>query len=619
MVKKYSLLVFAILFFFTPATFAQEIVVEASKIRQEDIEASRSVTVVSEATLARQRATSVVDILRAVPGVEVIRQGGYGQTASVFIRGARSEDTLVLIDGMEANDAMAPSRGFDFSTLSANQVARIEVYRGPQSVRFGSGALGGVINIVTKEGQGPRRSTYLIEGGSYDTVRVALDSAGNDGTRGYSLGAEGYQSHGFSAASENSGNQEPDGVRALALAAKGVWQPDRAQKWEGTLRYTNAAVDLDRRGGPGGDDPNFTSVANQVQLGVKGSDRFWSDRLYSNLGFFFLARERTHRNFADAMDSNDSGDRFLSQNQKIESSHELTLGESHRLRADLQWRGESGSSHSLFNGSETRVPKKSQSLVGEGLTYLYEDEIWFGDVGVRSDQPSNGQAIPSTRLSLGRTLGTRRLRSFLSYGTGFKTPSFYQLYSIYGNQTLRHENSRTWEFTSQFALTPQSSLTGTYFDSHFRDLIDFDLNANRFFNVDRARSKGVELLAQIHFEVLDLVTAYSYVEAVDETTGRPLVRRPKNSVRAELRGHQGRLEGFVQGRYTDVRADVDPVTFARITNRASQVVDVGFEYSVWDNLKIKTRVDNLFNQRYEEVVGYGTARLSAYVGLVGEM
>jgi len=297
--------------------------VQAPRLLEESIEASRSVNIIDEKEIKLKNQQTVADILRDVPGVEVVRQGPLGQTTSIFIRGARSEDTLVLIDGAEVNDAIAPSRGYDFSSLSPANIERIEVYRGPQSVRFGAGALGGVINIVTKEGMGSPHGLYAVEGGSYETLRGSAGFLGKTRQVGYSLTVDGFQTHGFSSADVRDGNNERDGEKNATVSSKLTWVPDSISKVSATFRYIKTGTDLDVHGGVGGDDPNDTANSTQLVGSIEGQRRFFSERLKSTLGFYYSEMNRSDTNPVDAVNPNDSWDRFLSENQKLESNHEF--------------------------------------------------------------------------------------------------------------------------------------------------------------------------------------------------------------------------------------------------------------------------------------------------------
>jgi vitamin B12 transporter len=592
--------------------------VDAERISSQEIEASRSAVIFDEATINLKRPATVADILRDTPGIEVVRQGGVGQTTTVFIRGAKSESTLVLIDGIEVNDVMAPASGFDFSTLSASHIVRIEVYRGPQSVRFGAGALGGVINIITKEGRGPFGGEYFFEAGSFKTKRVAVAASARKGILGYSLAAEGFETDGFSAASREDGNYEKDSASFGSVSGKVVLSNNSTTRVESTLRYAQAEAELDRGGGSGADDPNNESSGDQLIAGLSGQTRFLNDQLLSTLGFYFGQNERDSENLADPSSTQTSKDHFKSENYKIEMGQELSVGDAHKIRFDLQWRGEKGEGESVFNGTPNNITEKDQAILGEAITYLYEDEKWFGDIGVRSDQPDELNDIISQRASFGRFLSSKNSKVYVSYGTGFKLPSLYQLYSSFGNKNLVVEESQTVEATLQTAFTSFDKSSVTVFNNTFRDMIDYDSGTNKYLNISKARSRGVELQSQVYpIAELGLKSSFTYLEAIDESTGLRLLRRPSRTISIEGEYKINRWISFAKCTYRSRRPHSDPVTFARMTNGSYSVVDVGVEYELSSRLSLKARVDNLFDKKYEEVAGYGTAGLSGYAGLQG--
>ncbi len=626
--KKSESFVYRILFQFFLATlvqpanhvFAQEIIVEASSIDERKIEPSRSTSIVTENEIRAKNPDTVADLLRDIPGVEVVRQGGVGQTTSVFIRGARSEDTLILIDGVEANDAMSPAGGFDFSGLPPDHIARIEVYRGPQSVRFGAGALGGVINIVTKEGAGNPLTTYSLEGGSHQSSRVSLENSGGTGRIGYSIGVNRFATKGFSAASAKDGNSEADGAEVQSTAAKVSWLSNQASGVEGTIRYMNAKVDIDRYGGTGGDDPNNSAHTKQLVTGVSGSHRFFDDRLKSTLGLYYSEVDRTGRNIPDAADTTDSSDHFLSENKKIQTDHELTLGEYHTFRAGIQWRTESGLSDSSFNGTNTSIGRQGQSVLGESLTYLFESKTWFFDVGARSDLSSKVGSISSYRTSFGRQFPNRGTKAFVSYGTGFKLPSLYQLHSLYGDKDLHQEESSAIEGTLEQSFSESVFGSVTFFENNFHDLIDYNMSTNKYFNISKAKSKGFEARSTIQVtQSLKLDASYAYIDTEDKSTGLSLLRRPRNAWTLSTRYETSRYEIHMQYRFKGPRADVDPTTFQRIRNGHYDILNIGGSYRVSKLIRVTGRAENIFNKEYEEVAGYGTPRISFYVGISGEI
>ncbi|MBM4308851.1 MAG: TonB-dependent receptor, partial [Deltaproteobacteria bacterium] len=156
----------------------EKIVVTATRIETPVEEIASSVTVISSQEVERKKKAYVLDLLREAPGINVARTGGPGKETAVFIRGANSEHTLVLIDGVEVNDSMSPGRSFDFANLTVDNVERIEILRGPQSTLYGSDAIGGVINIITKKGEGKPKFSLSAEGGSFTTFRETAGVSG---------------------------------------------------------------------------------------------------------------------------------------------------------------------------------------------------------------------------------------------------------------------------------------------------------------------------------------------------------------------------------------------------------------------------------------------------------
>lgn len=613
------LLSLLLILFLTKISLAQEILVEASKINPEKIEPSRNTTILTEQNWDTKKPQTVADILREVPGLEVIRQGPVGQTTSVFIRGARAEDTLVLIDGIEANDAMSPSCGFDFSTLSPTHIERIEIYRGPQSVRFGASALGGVINIITKEGHYKPRTEYLLESGSFATSRLAFSRSAAKQKFAYAFSGETFSSAGFSAAAKKKGNTEADGAQFYSAIAKMAWRPDAISKVAASARYNEAYTEIDRQGGVGGDDPNNSTKARQTVASIAGSRRFFQEQLNSTLGFYFSEVERRGQNKPDSLSTTDSSDYFLSENHKIASSHEFSLGEHHTLQGTLDWRNESGRSQSHLAGTTTMIPRRTQAVGGGALTYLFDNEKWFFDLGSRLDHSTNIKFIASYRGSFGRQWLEQKAKIFVSYGTGYKLPSLYQLYSKYGDQNLNEETSTTLELTIE-KTSKNFSHTLAFFKNDYSQLIDFDMTANKYFNIAKAQSQGFELQSTANLNSsLKLEGRYTYLDTFDKTTNQSLLRRPRNTWTATSRYFLKEHELYIQFLFKGERLDVDPNSLQKITANAYELLNIGGNYKFSDKLKAHLRIENIFNRTYEEVAGYGTPGLSFYAGVSGDL
>jgi len=195
----------------TPIYKGDELVITATRIEMPQREIGRSVSLITSWELEHQKKISISNILRDVSGLDITQNGGIGQPSSVIIRGAKSEHTLVMIDGIETNDPISPGRSFDFAHLIPDGVERIEIIKGPQSTLYGSDAIGGVINIISKKGI--KEPSILISGetGSYGSYRENIQTSGTSNNINYNLSLSRLDFKGFSAAGDKYGNKEKDG------------------------------------------------------------------------------------------------------------------------------------------------------------------------------------------------------------------------------------------------------------------------------------------------------------------------------------------------------------------------------------------------------------------------
>lgn len=604
------------LFAFPISSHAEEFWIEPIQVDSAR-EASFSKTTISEEEILAKGHATAAEALRDAPGIEVARQGGVGQPVSIFIQGARSEDTLVLIDGVEVNDAIGPAGAFDFAALSSENIERIEVYRGPQSVRFGAGALGGVINIVTKTGSGASKTYFRAEGGSFGTLKTAISKSGGSDRVGYSLSVDRFATDGISAADRREGNQELDGAKIFSTSGKLRWNIGSAQ-FEATARFANSKVDLDRSGGPGGDDPNSSGQSTQFITGLQARNEFFG-RVNSSLGVFLSHLHRANRNLPDSLNSTESSDDFSGQNQKIQSDHEFTLDKAQTLRLSLQGRREVGASESTFDGSSTVFAKRRQDTLGQSLSYLVDQGAWFGDLGLRNDQSTSAGSLWSYRAQAGRRFEEMRAQVTASFGTGFKLPSLYQRYSAYGDLRLQAEKSKAWELNAEKKFGDHLVWI-SFFSSRFRNMIDFNNATNAYFNLSQARSSGGDIGATLRWsDSWQVQGKFSFLSAIDESNGLRLIRRPRHAANLAFKHESKKWSSFFDFRFKGARADVDPVSFARTSLKAYVVANLGADYNFTPNLKLISRIDNLFGQQYQEIAGYGVPGFSYYLGISGNI
>jgi vitamin B12 transporter len=594
------------------------IVVTATRTEKELRDVGSSITVITADEIVDRQVFTVPELLRDVPGVDVAQSGGLGRTTSVFIRGANSDQTLVLIDGIEMNDPASPGNGYDFADLMTDDIERIEILRGPQSPLYGSNAIGGVINIITKKGRGAPRFSAMGEGGSYETFKVRGGVSGSTDLVNYNLTVSRLETQGFSAAEKRLGNPERDAYKNTTVnAGLGLTPLDNLDiQWN--LRYIDANKDLDNCGGAGCDNPFRDDRTQQMFTGLTGRldlfDGFWEQ----SLGVNYSYTDRDNRDGSPGAFipfSAFEGNRF-----RVQWQHDLYLHETNTLTLGVEDEEE-------WIRTDA-IAKKSQNTAG----YFLQDQIrlWdrsFTTVGVRFDDNDRFGGKVTWRVTQSLAIDEIGTRLKGSYGTGFKTPTLFQLFAPgdpffgpLGNPNLGPETSSGWDIGFEQTLWDERVLFGaSYFSNSFNDLIDF-VGGRGFRNIDRATSQGVESYIEITpFEGLTLRGNYTYTHSRDDSTGERLLRRPtdKGSVNVNYRFLQEaanlNLNVVIVGRKDDMNFSVFP--FRRETIPGYAVINLAGSYQVNRYLNVFARVDNLFDKHYQEVLGFGTSGVAGYGGI----
>ncbi len=602
-----------------------EVIVTSTRLEMPLKEANSSITVVTSDEIEKMQKTTVFEILRTIPGLDIVQAGSPGSPTSVFIRGAKSEHTLVLIDGIEMNDPMATGRYFDFANLTSDNIERVEVMRGPQSTLYGSDAIGGVINIITKSGEGRTTGFASLGGGSFNTAEERAGASGGNKLFRYSLGFSHENSDGISAAGAKYGNMERDGYENTSISGRLGITPARYFDLDSTIRYVNAKADLDNRAGVGGDDPNYTTETKQVFFRTQGRLMLFDNIWEQKLGFTAAKHIRDSRNDTDSAHPNDSSwYNFDSQQLKVDWQNNLRIKKRHAITFGIETEVEKGDSvtysKSAYGSYTSSFPSRSARSTGLYIQGQMEPiDSWITTVGLRGDNHSTFGMEGTYHIASSFVFKQTATKIKGSYGTGFKAPSLYQLYSDYGDKNLSPETSTGWELgLEQFLKGERLSLGATYFNNEFGNMIDFDLWAMKYNNVSQAKAKGVEMFGSMQLkDGLDLRASYTYTSSKDQTTGRQLVRRPKNKVGFDLSSRLLKGNATFGLVFTGERPDNDSSTYPAIpvTLDLYTLVRCAISYPIAEHLQLFVRVENLLNQKYEEAKGYGTAGASAFGGL----
>ena len=605
-----------------------EVVVTATRLETPAKEIASSVTVISKEDLERMKKTTVLEALQEVLGVTILQNGPAGGSASVFLRGANSEHTLVMMDGVELNDPISPSRSYDLAHLLVENIERIEILRGPQSTLYGSDALGGVVNIITRKGEGKPQFHLSTYSGSYRTFAGTARISGSTDKIHYSLGASRFQTEGFSAASTSyEGNEEKDGYQNLTLSGRFAYHPLDNLGFDFTVRTIDTETDIDYSGGANGDDPN--NIQNYDALFLKGQVRtlLLKNRWEQKLNLSFVDYERKYVNSPDDVYPYSENSEYKSKLWKLDWQHNLFLHKTNTLTMGVEYQQEQG--ESVYNGLLSSIfPLQKAHTTG----FYLQDQIrvasqFFATVGVRLDKHSQFGTSTTSRLALAYHIEKTETKIKATRGTGFKSPSLYQLYAPetiwgpIGYEDLVPEKSTGWDIGVEQQLLGGKVLLGaTYFYHDYKDLINFDF-LQGYMNIGKAESKGAELFIRAFPSDNILLNAtYTRTEAKDKDTDSYLLRRPKDKFTANLnynflkKGNLN-LSLIYIGERDDEYYDFLTWTFTRETLPSYSLLNAAASFNFTSSFQIFCRLDNIFNKEYEMIKGYGTPGFSVYGGV----
>ncbi|MBI5406098.1 MAG: TonB-dependent receptor [Nitrospirae bacterium] len=585
-----------------------EVVVTATRTEALRSQIPASVTVISRKEIEEGQAATLSELLRDVPGLDVVQQGGAGKTTSIFIRGAESRHTLVLIDGIRVNSPTAG--GFDFADLNIGDVERIEIIRSPLSTLYGSDAIGGVIQIITKRGTASS-ATVGFEGGSYGTAKEDISAEVKKDNYDLVLTASRRDVEGFSQAStgsERDSHQNTTLSSRIGLLRKGTTRIDI------TTRLTESKTDLD---GWGVDDPNYQQQRRWSVLGISMASPVssqWDYRLS-------LA---TSNEDLTTFDEDTPSNRFRIHMgiKTVDWQHNIRKEEGHLLTLGYEWQDQSGESAGAYNKSfsNNALYLQEQKGIGQSVQYL---------IGLRWDDSTIYESALTYRAGLSY-FPTPGVKWHTQYGTGFHGPALNDLFwpddgfSV-GNPDLKPEKSRGWEVGVEQALSGALSLSVNYYANVFEDLVQWAPidPADPFGkwqpqNIAKADSSGIEADAVwVLSPGVQIRGNYTYNDTEDRNTHSYLLRRPLNKydlalrLGSSVRGHID-MKFLHTGKRFDFDSDFDgkPDSLAAYSR-----VDLLTAYRISKMTEIFGRIENLFDKGYEEVKGYSTAGVSSYGGL----
>lgn len=587
---------------------------------------STAVTVIGRAELDLRQSFQLADVLRDVPGLTVARSGSTGSQAQIRMRGSEANHVLVLIDGVEAND---PASGdeFLFEHLSAMEVERIEVIRGPQSALWGSDAVSGVINIVTRRGVEGFDGGMTFEGGSFDTLRSSVRVGFGDEKWRFSIGNSHSESDGTNVARTG---DEDDGYDLDTVQARLSFDPNEAVSFDFTARRVEASNEFDPTDYFVTGLPADGDRVNEAERNVYGaSANIESGRWIHKLSTNWL--ESDNRSFADGVREGTVGAERL----KVSYQATVEVSEGHRLTGAVDHRETDFTQTGAIIWGD---PNQNQSLTNTGyvLDYVGElEETFTVTASVRYDDNSDFDNITTWRLGASYdVLPDTRLRG--SYGLGQKAPTFIERYGFFsgsfiGNPDLKPEISTSYEIGVDHVAADGRVLLGlTYFNAELEDEIDGFVwdNVNFAFTaankVGESKRQGIEATMDAQLsDKFDLSVNYTWTDA-EEPDGfgglKKELRRPEHAGAVALTyGAKSGTVINVNAAYVGDAEDVFfppwPMPSEIVTLDSYVLVTASVQVPITEGAQLFARVENAFDASYEDVFGFATPGAAVYGGL----
>ncbi|HWW21775.1 MAG TPA: TonB-dependent receptor [Steroidobacteraceae bacterium] len=594
----------------------QPVVVTATKIPTPESQLASSVTVISAEQIAAMQATTLPDVLKYVPGLNLVQSGGPGGQTSVFMRGTNSNHVKVTVDGIDVSDPGTPNGSFDFGQFLVQDIERIEVLRGPQSGLYGSDAIGGVINVITKNGSGPPQLVAALEAGSFQTFNQAVAVSGSQDAFHYAVslahehaGSTPVTPLDLLAPGEGRRNDYDDN---LTVSTKLSYVANSALDWGVVGRYTDTHLHFT------GDNFNLVPAVPDANQSETDTGSYYG-RVFQHLALLDGRLDQT----LDVAYTRNRSDNF-----SLDNGESLAIGQ--RLKFDYQGAFKIIDSQTLVFGAEHARDEISEPIdaglsIDSGYLELQSQlaQRLFSAINVRYDSNSLFGHKVTFRIAPTYVIAETGTQLRASVGTGFKAPTLSQLFqnfppTFFANPDLKPESSIGWDLGAEQALLAGTVRAGaTYFHIRLRDLIDSNDTFTTNINVDKATTSGVEsFISYRPWAALTLRLDYTYTEATDDTTQQELLRRPKNKTSLDGNWQATAALSFnTDLLYVGPWNDFPRYGFATAQAPGYFTVNVAGNYKLRSNVEVYARMNNLLDRRYEDPSGFLQPAFGVFAGI----
>jgi vitamin B12 transporter len=595
----------------------ESVVITATRLPTPELEIASSVTVVTADDIAARQERTFSELLRDIPGLNVVQEGGSGGLTSVFMRGTNSNHVKVLVDGIDVSDPSNAGAVFDFGQLLTQDIERVEVLRGPQSGLYGSDAIGGVINVITRAGSGPMKLSASVEGGSFDTFNQGAGISGSQDAFHYS----GNVAHLHAGATP---------VTPLALLLPG--EPRNKDYYDNFTASTKLGLDLTRDF-----DLGLVARYTNTHLRYTGEDfstfpAFPAAQPSASNTNEYYGRASAHLQSLDGALNQTLGVAFTrNATATLQPQIPETLNTGERVKVDWQGAIKVSGTHTVLLGLEDARDKISEPLSASIRIASAYAELqsqlgahWFSSLNARYDDNNRFGSKGTYRFAPAYLISATGTKLKASVGSGFKAPTLSELFQnfppfFFANPNLRPESSLGYDAGIEQGFGADTVRVGaTYFHNRIRDLIASDITGTTWANIGRAITRGVEsFVAYRPARQLTLRLDYTYTEASDDVLHQQLLRRPKHKGNLIATWHASdalllNLDVLTVSSWVDGNRDF---SIPRLEAPGYTTLNLAASFDLSGQLALLGRIDNLLDRRYQNPVGFLRPGFGVFAGI----
>jgi len=567
-------------------TEQQPIIVTATKTAQTADETIAPVIVIERSEIERNPNAAISDLLRMHAGIDVGRSGGPGQQTSIFIRGAESNHTLVMIDGVKINPGTIGTAAIQ--NIDLNMIERIEIVKGPRSTLYGSDAIGGVINIITREGK--EGSQYNIKAGygSFNTRSLGVSAHNKMGDRAAGIDINIKKTDGYEIRTTSPLKRGYDNVSVHLYGKKRIGETDvQVSHWQsnGKTEYLDFFLTpLDQ---------DYENSATAVDVENNITETWFSKIKFSHA--------------LDKIDQNQSVDFVHTVRDTIDWQNDIQISDDQLLTSGIYLSNENTNA-SVFGSkfNEDTLTKaifiqddiliKSHHIIA-GIRHTSHE--YFGD-------HNTGSFDYSWQLS-------KPVKLFVGVATGFRSPDSTDRFGFAGNPDLLPEESENKELGIQYTINKQQNMRVNYFDNKITNLIEYDLATNKMLNIDSVQISGTEIEYQYKNKSWSVNASAIFQKPENTATGEILSRRSENTYTLAINHYKDSYNIGLDVLYTGER---DDSAYNSIVLKSYSLINMNATYQMSKHLSINGRIENLTDEEYELAATYRTPERSYYLELV---